>query len=216
MPVQIAPQIGQRTGGQLHHVPCHAGQVDSNRRRNAAASAAQIQQAGSSCAAAQAEHFRHQYLRILPRDEHALPHGKRQPVELPRTAEVLERFVAAAAAGHVRQRFLLRLGERPLRQGAHRLAHAYHLLHQNIALKGGIRQTVFCQNRTCPADGFVGGHHHLSSSMSAGMHGFRAAMAHSICEASGSRVVMRWIWSPGHERARVSQLLLRPAMRMNS
>ena len=123
--------------------------------------------------------------------------------------------MVTAACGQFRQALLLRRGQRLFRERC-AIGQFQHRFHQDATLELRRFQPGVFQPPSGLLHGGTGGVYHLSSSMSSGMQGFSAAMAHSIWEASGSRVVMRWIWSPGQESARVSQLLLRPAMRMNS
>ena len=52
----------------------------------------------------------------------------------------------------------------------------------------------------------LGTAYHLSSDLSSGMHGFRAAIAISIMLSSGSFVVSRCMASPGAESIRVKRL----------
>ena len=123
--------------------------------------------------------------------------------------------MGTAACGQFRQTLLLGSGQGLLRERCS-IGQFQHGFQQNAAFELHRVQSRFCQFLLHRLHGGTGRIYHLSSSISSGMQGFSAAMAHSICDASGSRVVIRWICRPGHDRARVSQLLLLPAIRINS
>lgn len=97
--------------------------------------------------------------------------------------------MGTAACGQFRQTLLLGSGQGLLRERCP-TGQFQHGFQQNAAFELHRIQSRFCQFLLHRLHGGTGRIYHLSSSISSGMQGFSAAMAHSMRDASGSRVVM--------------------------
>lgn len=141
-----------------------------------------------------------------PGNQHPRPHLQIKIQKAPAAQQVLQGVAFRPALGQLGQLLLL------LRvQGIHRPAPlaSCHKFHQAGGIKGGMLHTSLLQKCTnlvqCLARN--GRNHHKLSSGRWGSTGVMAAMATSIMESSGSKVVSRWSHNPGALMMRVHRLL---------
>ena len=179
-----------------------AGAQALDAQPHAAAAGAEVQHRRAAFARQPLRALLHQQFGVRPGAEHAGAHRQLKVQEGPAAQNVLQGLPGGAAGGE-----FLQPGQGGLVQRRVLPAPALPCLRldQRRRVEGGVLHARGLQ----PPAGLVKSlprPHHLASSGWSGRTGVTAAMATSIMESSGSKVVSRWSHRPGALMMRVKRL----------
>ena len=188
-PGSVPAQIGKGIRAFFQAGDPGGGNQPLQPKANTAAAGAQIQNLRFRFACQQLGAGLAQKLGVRPGNQHPGTHLQLKVQEGPPARQILQRIPLRPLFHQLFQPIFLRLGQLAVHPAP---VSACHQLHQAGGIEGGILHTGLFQPGPCPCMGSPGrAAYHSPSSGRLGSTGFTAAMATSIMESSGSKVVSR-------------------------